>query len=93
MKEICQPCELPWGSACYSWVATIHFRPLTMAGFSPRARARPKAAAQGDEEVGLPGKLVRVQQAVVFLPDPHFTPHGRHLSAKSPYVMLRTQAV
>jgi hypothetical protein len=33
--------------------------------FSPHARAEPKAAAAGDEEVGLPGELVMPQYAVV----------------------------
>jgi hypothetical protein len=33
----------------------------------------PKAAAVGDEQVGLPGELVRVQHASVLLPDPCLT--------------------
>jgi hypothetical protein len=38
--------------------------------FSPGAHARPRAAAVGDDEVGLFGELVRAQHAVVLLLDP-----------------------
>jgi hypothetical protein len=69
--------------------ATVGWPPFTFGRllwpsleFSPRASAGPKAAAQGDEEVGHPGKLVRVQQVVVLLTDPHFAAHGRHLYAQ-----------
>jgi hypothetical protein len=84
VKEICQPGELPWGSACYSWVANVHFRPPTMArlGVLSTCTCWAKAAAQDDEEFGHPGKLVRVQQVVILLTDPHFAAHGRHLSAQ-----------
>jgi hypothetical protein len=68
--------------------------------FSPPAHAGPKAAASGDEGVGLPGELVRVHHAVVLLPDPRLMAHGSNLFVHVPiimcqvsHVMLRTQAV
>jgi hypothetical protein len=67
VKENLHPGGLMWGSAGSSCVAPIIFGHLLRPGFeiSPCARAGPKAAAAGDEEVGLPGELVRPQYAVV----------------------------
>jgi hypothetical protein len=102
-KENFRPRVPPWGSAWSSREAPIHILPETTAWFtfSPRARAVPKAAAVGYEEVTLPGELVRAQNAVVLLPDPRHVAHGCHLSAHGqivrarspPQVILHMQAV
>ncbi len=94
--------KLLWSSACSSRVAPIHLQPLLWPSFKfyPRECAGPKAAAVGDEEVGLPGELFRAQHAVILFLDPHFAAHSRHLSihiqivtCQIPPVMLGTQAV
>jgi hypothetical protein len=88
VKEICHPSKPPWGSACSSREAPIHLRPQLMAWFefSPRAGATPKAAAVGDDEVGLSGELVIVELAVILLPDPHHVACGGHLSTHIQFV-------
>jgi hypothetical protein len=103
-KSNFHPGEPPWGSARCSRGALIHFWLYTtyspVLSFSPRAHARPKAAAVGYGEVGLPGALVGAENAVILLPDPCHPAHGRHLSAhiqivfaRSPQIMLHSQAV
>jgi hypothetical protein len=48
--------------------------------FFPRAHAGPRAAALGDEEVGLSNELVSAQHAVVLLEDPCHAALGCHFS-------------
>jgi hypothetical protein len=86
---------LSWGPHSLS---AVNYGPVS--SFSLSARAGPKAAAVGDEEVGLPSELVRAQHAVILLQDLRHAAYGHHLSthvqivcARSPHVMLRTQAV
>jgi hypothetical protein len=47
--------------------------------FSLRTHAGPRAPAIGDEGIGLSGKLVSAQHAVI-LPDLSHPAHGHHLS-------------
>jgi hypothetical protein len=68
--------------------------------FSPFACAGPRAAALGDEGVGLSGELVSAQHAIGLLPDPCHAARGCHLSiqvqivtCQVPHIMLRMQAV
>jgi hypothetical protein len=69
--------------------------------FSPHTRAGPRAAALGDEGVGLSGELVKAQHTVVHLPNPRDVARDRHCSVHvqvvacqvSPHIMLCTQAV
>ncbi len=76
VKENFYPGELPWAQRAP--VMRPHSLSAVNYGlassFSPCARVRPKAAAVGDKEVGLPGQLVRAQHAVVLLPDPSLCP-------------------
>jgi hypothetical protein len=98
VKENCQPCELPWGSACCR-EAPIHFRLQFMAQFqvSPCARAGPRAAAVEGEGVGLSGVLVSDHQYDILLPDPRHAARSAICPPMSSLtcqvVMLRTQAV
>jgi hypothetical protein len=78
----CHPIEPLRGSARSSREAHIHFWLYFTARFRafPRTHAGPKAAAVGNEGVGLPGKLEKVQHAVVLLPDPSHTARGNLLA-------------
>ncbi len=58
--------------------------------FSPCAHEESKAAAVGNEELSLPGELVRAQHAVVLLPDPCLTAYGHQFSV---HVQMRTYQV
>jgi hypothetical protein len=68
--------------------------------FFPCAHARPRAAASGDEEVGLSNELVSAQHATVLLQDPRHPALGCQTSVnvqiverQVPHVMLCIQAV
>jgi hypothetical protein len=96
----CHPGELPWGSARSSREAPIHFRRNLRPGFElPHVHMLgPKAAASEAKGVGLPGELVRAQQAVILLTDLRHAAHSslslRHVQLNVPgcphVIMLHT---
>jgi hypothetical protein len=82
--------DLPsrWAAVELSTLQLWGLHSLSAAIYSPvlssihvqRACAGPRAAALGDERVGLSGELVSAQHAVVLLPDPCHAASGHHLS-------------
>ncbi len=83
VKEICHPGKPLWGSACSNCEASIRCQTQFTAWFwvSPCAHAGPKADAVDNEKSSLSGELVRVQHALILLPDPCHLALGGHLSA------------
>ncbi len=74
VKEVCYVIELPWGSVWSNLVAPVYFLPPRAPWFwaFSKCMCRAKAAAIGNEEVGLLGELISAQHAIIFLPDPRF---------------------